>query len=156
MTNGDRLKCRTMNDYIKPVYRCSLCGRIIESYLRFDKPIMPEDADFPHYCPNCGADMREAFAVLLRNSEEAKRMQRRWEYGFQRWSNEKQDDGTTEYGACGYGMICDYCSDEDMGRPCVRAWNAWLRENGLAANYELQTFEDAWNGILTEDVKKDE
>ena len=42
----------------EPVYECSECGRVTESYLRFDEPIMPEDADFPRYCPNCGADMR--------------------------------------------------------------------------------------------------
>ncbi len=41
----------------EPVYRCSICGHITESYLRLDRPIMPEDADFPKYCPNCGAKM---------------------------------------------------------------------------------------------------
>ena len=41
----------------EPVYKCSVCGRLTESYLRYDEPIMPEDADFPHYCPHCGADM---------------------------------------------------------------------------------------------------
>ena len=41
----------------EPVYECSVCGRIEESYLRLDEPIMPEDADFPNYCPNCGARM---------------------------------------------------------------------------------------------------
>ena len=43
----------------EPVYRCSACGLSTESYLRLDEPIMPEDADFPKFCPNCGADMRE-------------------------------------------------------------------------------------------------
>lgn len=43
----------------EPVYKCSACGNLMESYLRYDAPIMPEDADFPHFCPNCGADMRE-------------------------------------------------------------------------------------------------
>ena len=41
----------------EPVYQCSVCGGIEESYLRLDEPIMPEDADFPRYCPNCGASM---------------------------------------------------------------------------------------------------
>ena len=41
----------------EPVYRCSRCGHVTESYLRLDRPIMPEDADFPNYCPNCGAKM---------------------------------------------------------------------------------------------------
>lgn len=42
----------------EPVYECSVCGGVEESYLRLDEPIMPEDADFPNYCPNCGAEMR--------------------------------------------------------------------------------------------------
>lgn len=42
----------------EPRYRCSRCGITTESYLRTEKPIMPEDADFPNYCPNCGAKMR--------------------------------------------------------------------------------------------------
>ncbi len=41
----------------EPIYRCSKCGLTTESYLRTEKPIMPEDADFPNYCPNCGAKM---------------------------------------------------------------------------------------------------
>lgn len=43
----------------EPVYECSLCGCVEESYLRFDEPIMPEDANFPNYCPHCGAYMKE-------------------------------------------------------------------------------------------------
>lgn len=42
----------------EPIYRCSKCGITTESYLRTERPIMPEDADFPNYCPNCGAKMR--------------------------------------------------------------------------------------------------
>lgn len=41
----------------EPVYQCSVCGGVMESYLRLDEPIMPEDANFPRYCPNCGAKM---------------------------------------------------------------------------------------------------
>lgn len=44
----------------EPVYECSVCGMFEESYFRLDEPIMPEDASFPNFCPNCGADMREA------------------------------------------------------------------------------------------------
>lgn len=43
----------------EPVYRCSCCGRLTESYLRLDEPIMPEDADFPKWCGECGAKMDE-------------------------------------------------------------------------------------------------
>lgn len=42
----------------EPIYRCSKCGITTESYLRTERPIMPEDADFPNYCPNCGAKMQ--------------------------------------------------------------------------------------------------
>ena len=41
----------------EPVYKCSCCGRVTESYVRGDEPIMPEDADFPEFCGNCGAKM---------------------------------------------------------------------------------------------------
>ena len=43
----------------EPVYKCSCCGMRTESYLRFDEPIMPEDASFPDYCGHCGAKMDE-------------------------------------------------------------------------------------------------
>ena len=43
----------------EPVYKCSCCGRVTESYVRGDEPIMPEDADFPEFCGNCGAYMGE-------------------------------------------------------------------------------------------------
>lgn len=43
----------------EPTYRCSVCGRIFESYVRLDMPVMPKDASFPRYCPNCGARMEE-------------------------------------------------------------------------------------------------
>ena len=51
----------------EPVYRCSVCGRITESYVRFDEPIMPEDADFPNYCPNCGKKMVKPRESEVRN-----------------------------------------------------------------------------------------
>lgn len=41
----------------EPVYQCLECGGVEESYLRLDEPIMPEDADYPRYCPHCGALM---------------------------------------------------------------------------------------------------
>ena len=41
-----------------PEFKCNQCGSYYESYIRWDEPIMPEDADFPKFCPNCGADMR--------------------------------------------------------------------------------------------------
>lgn len=43
----------------EPTYLCSLCEMVSESYVRLDEPIMPRDADYPNYCPNCGARMEE-------------------------------------------------------------------------------------------------
>lgn len=43
----------------EPVYRCSCCKGLTESYLRLNEPIMPEDADFPKWCGQCGAKMDE-------------------------------------------------------------------------------------------------
>lgn len=42
-----------------PVYKCSACGRSIESHLMLDEPIVPEDANFSRFCPWCGAEMEE-------------------------------------------------------------------------------------------------
>lgn len=39
---------------------CSECSHIYESYRRYDEPIMPDDADFPMWCENCGAKMDAA------------------------------------------------------------------------------------------------
>ena len=50
LSYGDRI-------YV-PNYKCSCCVRTIESYVRWDEPSMPDDADFPKFCPHCGADMR--------------------------------------------------------------------------------------------------
>lgn len=41
-----------------PEFKCNQCGSYYESDIRWVEPIMPEDADFPKFCPNCGADMR--------------------------------------------------------------------------------------------------
>lgn len=58
-----RWKIKAINEFelsygtiaYEPVYQCSECGGVEESYLRLDEPIMPEDANFPRYCPWCGA-----------------------------------------------------------------------------------------------------
>lgn len=55
-TIGEIPRYRDSSIY-EPIYKCSCCGRTTESYVRFEEPIMPEDADFPKYCPNCGASM---------------------------------------------------------------------------------------------------
>lgn len=56
VTIGEMPRYRDSPIY-EPIYKCSCCGRTTESYVRFEEPIMPEDADFPRYCPNCGALM---------------------------------------------------------------------------------------------------
>lgn len=82
----------------------------------------------------------------LKQLEEYRRLKRRWENAFQRWSNEMAQDGTSPLGCCGYGSICDYCEDNSYGRPCVRALNAWLRETGKSIDYNTQNFEKIWKG----------
>lgn len=64
-----------------------------------------------------------------------------WENAFQRWSDRNSQDGTTALGCCGYGRICDYCTDNDKGRPCVRALNAMVREKRLVIDYDDRDFE---------------
>lgn len=70
---------------------------------------------------------------------------REWENAFQKWSNEQFKDGTTAYGACGYGSICDWCTDNSYGRPCVRALNAMCREKAITIDYSNRDFEKVWN-----------
>lgn len=66
---------------------------------------------------------------------------RAWENAFQRWSDQKSQDGTSPLGCCGYGQICDYCTDNDKGRPCVRALNAMCREKRIEIDYSNMDFE---------------
>lgn len=78
----------------------------------------------------------------------ARTAKRSWEDRFQRWSDKKANDKAYQsepYGKCGYGTICDYCEDNSYGRPCVRALNALLREEGKTIDYQKTTFEEAWD-----------
>lgn len=85
------------------------------------------------------------FEIKKKQSAEASR-KRKWENGFQKWSDENGMDGTDDYGCCGYGSMCDYCEDNSYGRPCVRALNAMLRETSERVDYENASFEDVWRG----------
>ena len=76
------------------------------------------------------------------------KVQRAWERGFQKWSDEKAQDGLTHYGACGFGVICEYCDGEVKGKPCVRALNSFARTKRKRIDYENTTFEDAFDGRL--------
>lgn len=83
---------------------------------------------------------------LKRPTTADEKLKRRWENAFQKWSNEHGMDGSTHYGACGFGAICDYCEDNTYGRPCVRALNKRLRTKRKAIDYEKTTFEQAFDG----------
>lgn len=94
--------------------------------------------------------MSEQIALFdIKEKQDAeKKQKRRWENGFQKWSDNQgmDDDNTEDYGACGYGSMCDYCEDNSYGRPCVKALNAMLRETGESIDYENMSFEDVWRG----------
>ena len=60
---------------------------------------------------------------------------RAWENAFQNWSNKASQDGTSPDGCCGYGTICDYCKDNSVGRPCVRALNEKARVKNIGIDY---------------------
>lgn len=64
-----------------------------------------------------------------------------WENAFQRWSDKLSQDGNTHLGKCGYGEMCDYCTDNSKGRPCVRALNAMCREKRIEIDYTDRNFE---------------
>lgn len=70
---------------------------------------------------------------------------RKWEKGFQKWSDSQVDEYSS-LGKCGYGSMCDYCEDVSYGRPCVRALNEMLRETDKTIDYENMSFEDVWEG----------
>ena len=92
--------------------------------------------------------MAEQIALYAEEPKKRKtdNVRRRWENGFQKWSNEKGNDGSTPEGACGFGVMCDYCGDNTFGRPCVRALNAMCRDSRIAIDYEKQSYEAAWRG----------
>lgn len=70
---------------------------------------------------------------------------RNWENAFQKWSDDKAQDETSPLGICGYGSMCDYCTDNTHGRPCVRALNAMCRDKKITIDYSNRNFEEIWN-----------
>ena len=74
-----------------------------------------------------------------------KKQKRNWENAFQSWSNRNSQDGKTALGSCGNGYICDWCSDQCYGRPCVRALNTMCKEKGLSIDYTKRNFEEIWS-----------
>lgn len=95
--------------------------------------------------------MDEQTALFTVEPTKANSLRRKWEDGFQRWCNRHGDDGYTELGACGFGVICDYCTDNHYGRPCVRALNAMCREKRITINYEKTSYKSAWKGAFDDD-----
>lgn len=76
--------------------------------------------------------------------EEYDRKKRKWENAFQKWSNEQGEYNVNSYGCCGYGEMCDWCTDNSYGRPCVRALNAMCREKRIKIDYNDYDFEKIW------------
>ena len=79
----------------------------------------------------------------VKSPEEKKK--RNWENSFQKWSNEQGQDGSGPFGICGYSSICDYCSDNTYGRPCVRALNRMCKEKGIRIDYDDKDFLKIWD-----------
>lgn len=76
-----------------------------------------------------------------------KSVKRKWENAFQKWSNNhgiEGEDSTLDYGCCGCGSMCDWCTDNSYGRPCVRALNAMCREKRIQIDYSDYNFEKVW------------
>ena len=99
-----------------------------------------------------GVDFNYIQTILEPSAE--KKLKQKWKNAFQKWSNEKSQDGTTSLGKCGYGSMCDYCMDNDIGRPCVRALNCMLREKGGKIDYskiDEEYFENVFQGGIDND-----
>lgn len=77
-----------------------------------------------------------------------KKQKRNWENAFQNWCDRNSRDGNTALGSCGNGYICDWCTDNCYGRPCVRALNAMLRDLSVVLDYTDRNFERIWNWTI--------
>ena len=75
-----------------------------------------------------------------------KKLKRNWENCFQRWSDYHSKDGYNSLGVCGYSKICDYCTDNTYGRPCVRALNAMCKANKKTIDYTKKNYQEIWEG----------
>ena len=81
----------------------------------------------------------------IHNTE--KNLKRRWENAFQKWSNKSMQEATSYshyYGVCGTSEICNYCTDNSYGRPCVRALNEMCRERKITIDYTKNNYEEIW------------
>lgn len=89
---------------------------------------------------------KDDLVTQVKEFEDYAKQKRNWENAFQRWSDKVSQDGTSPLGCCGYGIICDYCENNDKGRPCVRALNRWLRAKRKTIDYSMMDFEKVWSG----------
>lgn len=96
--------------------------------------------------------MKEQITLFsIPKSERTDLIKRRWEDGFQRWSDKMQQESTVSYGKCGYGVMCGWCTDNDYGKPCVRALNAMCREKRMLIDYTNANYAALWNGERKEE-----
>lgn len=86
------------------------------------------------------------FLPIEKADAEDKKIKRNWENAFQRWSDKEAQDGTTPNGKCGFSEICDYCHNNNYGRPCVRALNDMLRKKRKKIDYKTADYEKVWDG----------
>lgn len=90
---------------------------------------------------------RKEEAYYEKERRKKDQLKRRWENGFQRWSNKmSQSKEDQPIGCCGCGAPCDYCIDNHIGRPCVRALNELCRRKKITIDYTKTSYEDAWWG----------
>ena len=83
----------------------------------------------------------ENYSDVPKKKQTVDNVKRNWENAFQKWSNEMSQDETSPLGICGWSKICDYCTDNHIGRPCVRALNAMYREKRIEIDYSDRNFE---------------
>lgn len=93
-----------------------------------------------------GGEQLSLFPDIPERKKPSNREKRNWEDAFQRWSNRHASDGADSLGCCGYGAMCDWCENMEIGRPCVRALNNMVREKGITIDYLNRNFEAVWYG----------
>ena len=98
------------------------------------------------FCVSTLAEAMKEHESLRKKEQSAKRS---WENAFQKWSDSHgiESDNTEDYGCCGYGAMCDWCTDNSYGRPCVRALNAMCREKRIQIDYTDYDFKKVWRGL---------
>lgn len=99
--------------------------------------------------PMLGEEYVEELKEQVEKIAEYDKRKREWENAFQKWSDKHgiESDNTEDYGCCGYGSMCDWCTDNSYGRPCVRALNAMCREKRIKIDYTNRDFKSVWRGV---------